>query len=178
MKVALIVILVILVIFLIMIFPLRARLQLLFNLLDGFSVYSIKVLFIKILLGRSKLTIKGIKTENAVNKLYSDKNNPNATNEFNFKLLKRVKANKLNAILTFGAINPYFTALISGAGLSLLSIFNGIVLDKNPDCRVFVAANPRFYENVCELVLQVSLSLSLMQLLISFIELKKEKQNV
>ena len=178
MKVAFIVILIILVIFLVMIFPLRARLQLLFNLLDGFSVYSIKVLFIKILLGRSKLTIKGLKTENAVNKLYSDKNDPKATNKFNFKLLKRVKANKINAILTFGAINPSLTALISGAGLSLLSAFNGVVLDKSPNCRIFVAISPRFYENVCELVLQVSLSLSLMQLLISFIELKKENKNV
>lgn len=174
MRIILIVLLIILLIVLILIFPFRGRFQGYVDPFTGIAVYSIKVLFIKLLLGRIKIGLNGFEIENKVNKIYSSDDSTAFDVEFNKQILKRIKIAKLNIIFNFGLISPNADALCCGSVYALASIISALVLNKNPYAQVFNAIKPEFNGKECELIVQMSIEINLIQILSSLIIAKKE----
>ena len=171
--------LIILFIVLVIIFPFKARGQLYINLFNGLCIYSIKILFIKNLLGRTKLSLNGgLQVENAANLLKIDSKNAKVDQLFAMNLTKKVKVAKLDVITKIGIFNPYFTAMACGSTLSIISIINSMVLNNNPFARVFTAIDPKYNSTSFEITAQTSLEISILSIIIALIKAKKEFRNV
>lgn len=176
MKAIIIIVLVILVLFLILIYPLRLRVQGHINVLSNICIYSIKVMFISIVVGRCKLSLtNGIDIENMVNRMPKDIKHPHLVEIFNSQLIKRVNITKLDIYFTFGSsTNAYTTAMVCGAMQSISSSLISFILNKNKYANIFQDITPSYTEDECEISTQVRLQLTLLDIIKSFITAKKE----
>ena len=145
------------------------------NILDNICVYSIKILFIKILVGRAKLTINdGLKIENQVNNLPENTNQQFANILVKF-IVKKLEIDKLKVFSSFGAKDDAFlTAMATGSVNSLVSCIIGVVLEFNPQATISRAITPTFNETNAEITLVSSFKINLINIIISLIKAKKE----
>lgn len=180
MKAILIVLGVLLLILAIIVFPFRARFQGHFNLFSGICIYSIKIVFIKLLVGRCKVSFAdGLKIENMVNNMPKDPKHPHLMDMFASQVLKRIEISKFDFYFTFGeSENASTTALVCGSIKILSAMLISYILNNNKNADIFQDINPSYTSNEFELTMQVSVKLSLLDVLLSFISAKKEYKKV
>lgn len=179
MKTILIIVTIILVLFLLIIFPFRVRFQGHVNLLANICVYSAKILFVPLLVGRCKVTIKdGLVFENAINKLANDEKHPHLMDIYTEQIIKRLVISKLDLYFTFGdSADAGVTAMVCGTMQTLSSILISVVLNRNKYASITQDIAPSYTEDVFELTAQLSLKISLLDVFKSYFIAKKVYKN-
>ena len=175
--------LVILVILLLIIFPFRARGQLYVDPISLIAVYSIKIMFIKLLLGRIKLKITGFSVENAVNRIQPENSSIEEDAQIYKEIIKVIKIAKVNLLFVFGCGDACATSIVSGSALMIAGAIRGFVLSRNPNAKILSAVDARFNQTESNLLVTLTAKISLLQLLICLIKakskiVKEQKANV
>jgi len=173
MKIAVLVILLLLFFVLLLIFPFRLRFLGHINLISNICVYSIKVLFIKILVGRLKISLnKGLEIENQVNNLPDD-SNPHFTEILIKCLVKHIEIDRLKLFMGFGIEdNAFASAIVAGSFNAIASAIIGAVLEYNPYAKITRAIVPEYNKNFCEGTIVASFKINLFNIIISLIKAK------
>ena len=174
MKTLLIIAIIVLLIILIMIFPMRARAQGYINVGNGLILYSLKILFIKLLVGRINVNYNGADIENDVN-LIDLQSEPTKYDYYFIKaLLKKIKIAKLNLIYNVGLVSPSSTAITSGGLYSVSLVLSTLVLGNNPNADIFISTKPNFKKYEFEMIVQLTIKISILKILICVLKAKKE----
>ena len=173
MKIAALCLLILLFFILLLIFPFRLRFLGHLNLINNICIYSIKVLFIKILVGRLKLTINnGIEIENQVNNI-PDNKSPHFTNILVKCIVKKIEIDKLKIFMGFGIEdNAFASAMVAGSFNAVASVLIGVVLEYNPYAKITRAIVPEYNKNFCEATIVTSFKISLLSIIISYFKAK------
>lgn len=161
---------------LVLVFPLRARFAGHINVLNNICIYSLKVLFIRLLVGRARVKFpRGIVTENVTDNLPKDEKHPHLMDMWTNQILKKLTINKADLFFNFGAsTSAQTTALVCGTVQSISAVVAGLVLNRNPNADVFEHIKPEFEGDECTLTIQLSVSVSILSLILAFLMAKKE----
>ena len=145
------------------------------NIIDNICVYTIKVLFIKILVGRLKINLTdGLKIENDVNNLPAG-TNPNFTDILLKTIIRKIEIDKFKVFSSLGAKNDAFlTAMAAGSVSTIFACLSAIILEYNPNATITRAVSPTFNENSAEITIVASFKINILNIIISLIKAKKK----
>lgn len=166
--------------FLLFIFPLNTKIKLHIDFFGGKAFYSIKILWVKILVGTTYLYGGKIVIQNTHNLIFKeDKNIRQKEVYFIEEIVKQINISKLELYFDGGIkSNPFASAMICG---NIDSIFCGIsayVITRHPLSHIIVSVSPDFQENTMELSVQSLLEISLLNIVVALIKGKRKyKEN-
>lgn len=163
------------VVVLLLIFPFRARFQGHIDVFANVCIYSIKIIFLQVIVGRCKLSlVDGLDIENQINNLNPDKAHPHIQQMYISGLIKRMKISKFDFYFIFGISSDAFTtAMVCGTAQTLSACAISYVLNSNKTAQVLSSITPVYDKNECEMSLQVSLQVSVFDLWCAKMRAKK-----
>ncbi|MBQ7452971.1 MAG: hypothetical protein IJS68_01740 [Clostridia bacterium] len=144
--------------------------------MDRVCIYSIKLLFFKVLIGRCTFSLgDGFKIENVANNLPEDtKIHPHLASLYTEELLSHLVVAKLRIYFNFGIEDDADkTALVCGGMQAVSAGVIAWVLNNNRNATICQSIVPNFENSECEMTMLLSLKINLLLIIVSYIRSKK-----
>ena len=169
MKNILIVFFIVLFIISVLVFPFKIRAMGHFNLVKLVGVYSLKIMFLKILTGRVKFENEELQVENLANILENEKN-ADFSKQLMINICKRIDIKKIELYFKAGFCDDSFSsAIVCGGVSSFIKTVYSVLTQKYYNVKLYEDIDPTFSQDNLELTFDAVISISFISLIVSLI---------
>lgn len=171
----------ILLVYFLFVFKLNIKIKLHLNLTNLSAYYSIKILFIKLLCGRTLIENNNLIIQNTHNLiLKNDKEYKIKQGLFIKQLVKHISVPKIELFFDFGTQNDaYLSSMVCGQIQILFGSICAYILAKNKMAHTLESVSPKYNQDVCEFSTKCILAISLYEIIKSkIIANKQHKENL
>ena len=175
MKTCLVFLLCLLLLLVLIVLPFSVNINMHLNIIEQKCFYSIKLLFIKLLCGKTYIDDSRLIIQNTNNLIYNNQKDANKQITQIKSIAKKITISQVDIFFSAGVKdNAYATAMLCGYTYAISSALVAVLISKNPYINIFQDVDPNYNKDALDITLKCQIQISILKIIFALISANKK----